>query len=46
MKTEELNLIEDAVKTGIAPTEIVSAFNELSSLREQLKKFGEPEWTC
>ena len=43
MKTEELNLIEDAVKTGIAPTEIVSAFNELSALRAELKKLGEPE---
>ena len=43
MKTEEFTLVERAVKTGIAPTEIVSAFNELSTLREQLKKFGEPE---
>jgi threonyl-tRNA synthetase len=42
-KTEELDLIEAAVKAGTAPAEIVAAFNELSASREQLKKFGEPE---
>ena len=29
MKTEEFNLVEDAVKTGIAPAEIAAAFNKL-----------------
>ena len=42
-KTEDLDLIEAAVKAGTAPAEIVAAFNELSASREQLKKFGEPE---
>jgi len=43
MKAEEFNLIEDAVKTGVAPTEIAVAFNEFIALREQSKRFGEPE---
>ena len=42
-KTEEFKLVEEAVKGGTAPVEIVAAFNELSASREQLKKFGEPE---
>jgi threonyl-tRNA synthetase len=42
-KTEQFNLVEDAVKTGIAPAEIVAAFNELTALRQELKKLGEPE---
>ncbi len=42
-KREEFDLVEQAVKTGTAPAEIVDAFNELSASREQLKKFGEPE---
>ena len=37
MKTDEFDLIEQAVKTSTAPAEIVAAFNELSALREQLK---------
>ncbi len=42
MKTE-LNLIEESVNSGTAPLEIINAFNELSSLRGELKKLGEPE---
>ena len=42
-KTEQFNLVEDAVKTGIAPAEIAAAFNELTALRQELKKLGEPE---
>ncbi|MDQ6630761.1 MAG: hypothetical protein M3Y82_03270 [Verrucomicrobiota bacterium] len=44
-KTEEFNLIEQAVKAGTAPKHIVDVFNEFIVLREQLKKFGEPEST-
>ena len=36
-------MVEAAVKAGTAPQHIIDAFNELSALREQLKKFGEPE---
>ena len=43
MKTEEFTLVEDAVKTGIAPAEIAAAFNELTALRQELKKLSEPE---
>jgi len=43
MNTEDFVAIEQAVKASTAPAEIVAAFNELSALREQLKKFGEPE---
>ena len=43
METEQFNLVEDAVKTGIAPPEIAAAFKEFTALREQLKRFGEPE---
>ena len=42
-KTEQFTLVEDAVKTGIAPAEIAVAFNELTTLRQELKKLGEPE---
>jgi hypothetical protein len=42
-KTEEFDLVVQAVKASTAPAEIVAAFNELSTLREQLKRFGEPE---
>jgi threonyl-tRNA synthetase len=42
-KTREFELIEQAVKNSTAPAEIVAAFNELASLREQLKRFGEPD---
>ncbi len=42
MKTEEFELIEQALKASTAPAEIAAAFNELTALREQLKKFGEP----
>jgi len=43
MQTDQLKLIEEAVRTHTAPSEIVAAFNELSALREQLKRFGETE---
>ncbi len=43
MKTEEFDLIEQTVKASTAPVEIASAFNELSTLRAELKKLGEPE---
>jgi threonyl-tRNA synthetase len=43
MTTEALISIEQAVKAGTAPAEVISAFNELTSLREQLKRFDEPE---
>jgi len=42
-KAEQFNLVEDAVKTGIAPVEIGAAFNELTALRQELKKLGGPE---
>jgi threonyl-tRNA synthetase len=42
-KTREFELIEQAVKSSTAPAEIVAAFNELAALREQVKRFGEPE---
>jgi threonyl-tRNA synthetase len=42
-KAEQFTLVEDAVKTGIAPAEIAAAFNELTALRVELKKLGEPE---
>jgi threonyl-tRNA synthetase len=42
-KAEELNLVVQAVKASTAPAEIVAAFNELSSLREQLKRLGETD---
>ena len=42
-KTDEFELIEQAVKAGTAPVQIVDAFNELFSLRAELKKLGEPE---
>jgi hypothetical protein len=29
-KAEQFNLVEDAVKTGIAPAEIAAALNELA----------------
>ena len=43
MRTDELNSIEQAVKAGSASVEIAQAFDELTSLREQLKHFDEPE---
>ena len=42
-KAEQFTLVEDAVKTGVAPAEIAAAFNELTALRQELKKLGEPE---
>jgi len=42
-KAEQSTLVEDAVKPGIAPVEIAAAFNELTVLRQELKKLGEPE---
>src|SRR3989454_5488534 len=41
--TEQFNLVQHAVKAGRAPAEVVAAFNELAALREQVKRFGEPE---
>ena len=35
--------VESAVKASTALVEITVAFNELSALSEQLKRFGEPE---
>jgi len=43
MSTEEFVAIEQAVKASTAPTEIAAAFNELTALRQELKKLGEPE---
>jgi hypothetical protein len=43
MITEESFAIEQSIKAGTAPTEIVAGFNELSALRQELKKLGEPE---
>ncbi|MFA7343313.1 MAG: threonine--tRNA ligase [Terrimicrobiaceae bacterium] len=43
MNSEEFVAIEQAVKASTAPTEIAVAFNELSALRTELKKLGEPE---
>ena len=43
METKEFELIEQAVKAGIAPQPVAAAFNELSALRAELKKLGEPE---
>ena len=43
MKSEDFVAIEQVVKASTAPAEIVAAFNELFTSREQLKKFGEPE---
>ena len=43
LKDEEFVAIEQAVKASTAPAEIVAAFNELSTLRAELKKLGEPE---
>ncbi len=40
---DELDLVEQAVKASTAPADIVAAFNELSALRAELKKLGEPE---
>src|SRR5207249_10469044 len=42
-KSEEFDLIEQTVKAGTSPAEIVAAFNELCTLRAELKKLGEPE---
>ena len=43
MKNEPLYSVAEAVKAGSAPAEIVQAFDELTSLREQVKRFDEPE---
>jgi threonyl-tRNA synthetase len=43
MNTEQFTLVEEAVKTGVAPAEIAAAFNELTASRPELKKLGEPE---
>ena len=43
LKDPEFEFIESAVKTGVAPAEIAAAFNELTALRQELKKLGEPE---
>jgi threonyl-tRNA synthetase len=43
MNNEEFVAIEQAVKASAAPAEIAAAFNELTALRQELKKLGEPE---
>src|SRR6266566_1475406 len=43
METKEFELLEQAVKAGTAPPHVAAAFNELSALRAELKKLGEPE---
>ncbi len=43
MNTEEFATIVQAVKANTVPAEIVDTFNELAALREQVKRFGEPE---
>ncbi len=43
LKAPEFESIEQAVKTGTAPQPVAAAFNELSALRGELKKLGEPE---
>jgi hypothetical protein len=43
LKDEEFVAVEAAVKAGIAPPPVTAAFNELSALRAELKKLGEPE---
>ena len=43
LKDEEFVAVESAVKAGIAPQPVAAAFNELSVLRAELKKLGEPE---
>jgi threonyl-tRNA synthetase len=43
MNAESLNLVEQAVKAGTAPAQIVDAFNELFSFRAELEKLGEPD---
>ena len=43
MNTEEFVAVEAAVKAGTAPQPVAAAFNELSALRAELKKLGEPE---
>jgi len=43
MNTDQFTAVEEAIKSGRAPTEVTSAFNEITSLREQLKRFDAPE---
>jgi threonyl-tRNA synthetase len=43
LKDEEFVAVEAAVKAGTAPQPVAAAFNELSALRAELKKLGEPE---
>ncbi len=42
LKPEDFVAVEQAVKASTAPAEIAAAFNELSTLRAELKKLGEP----
>jgi hypothetical protein len=42
LKDEDFSAIESAVKASTAPAEIAAAFNELSQLRAELKRLGEP----
>jgi hypothetical protein len=42
-KTEQFDLVEEAVKAGTAPQHVVDAHKQLSILRAELKKLGEPE---
>ena len=43
LKDEDFIAIEQAVKASTAPVEVAAAFIELSALRAELKKLGEPE---
>jgi hypothetical protein len=43
LKDEEFVAVEAAVKAGTAPQSVAAAFNELTALRAELKKLGEPE---
>src|SRR6266545_7173406 len=43
MNTEDFVAIEQAVEANTAPAEVAAAFNELSTLRAELKRLGEPE---
>lgn len=42
-KAEEFVAVEAALKAGTMPAEIAAAFNELPTLRAELKKRGEPQ---
>jgi threonyl-tRNA synthetase len=43
MNAEDFVALEQAVQASAAPAEVAAALNELTVLRERLKRFGEPE---